>query len=569
MAMLTAPAREPKVSSPLFDGVSQIFSSESTMGYRRAAIALLVIFVAVGILQCALGAPPITGPWDVASLLDGAWRIVNGQVPNTDYHAPLGSLTYLLVAFGMKIAGPSTRSITYGITMLVALLLPIAWRISKIRLPWMLAFLFVTLCGSYLLSPEPPGYAFRDTTYAMLYNREGYVFLCILCVCIFLKPHIPAGRAIVMDGIFAGFLLGLVFYCKITYFAAALPLIFVAALMNPASIGWYLSASATFAGVCAAFFTFFHISVRSYLSDIWFAGRAQSPSMRLKLLSEGVSTNAMWMYLLLFALVLWTWTEKGERANRDVLRAWLAAVSIVAMALFIESGNGSQGGGADDPLYFIGALISLELFRHSSAHRDSNAATTRVVHAVSLLLLVPLLLGSILFHETMSFAYTVAWDVVRRPLVPASQRFHARPLRDFNIPAGTDHITAYWPSREYSARINDGLDLLRRHLQEGDRITALDYGNPFSFALGTKPAKDGNLWWDLDFTFDRQHYPAPSEVLGDATVVMVPRLSRPARGFGLETFEAMMDLYGKYLHEHFYEVESSSTWTMFRRNPGE
>ena len=554
----------------MFDKLSEILYSESNVGYRRAGLALLAIFVPIGILQCILGAPPIAGPWDVVSLLDGGWRIVNGQVPHTDFHTPLGPLTYLLVAFGMRVAPPSASSITYGIVLLATLVIPLAWRITRDRLPWALTFLFVLLVGAYLFSPNPPGYGFRDTTYAMIYNRESYVFLCILCLCLFLKPRASTHTIPALDGVFTGLLLGLLLYCKITYFAAALGMVVVAAFLTPKSRSWYLSVSASFAGVCAAFFAFFHISLRMYLLDILTAGGAQSPSLRIKLLSDGITSNAMWMYLLLFALLLWTWAhDETVRNAGGVLQPWLAAMTIVAMALFVESGNGSQGGGVDDPLYFTTALVALEQFRRNSAPDVLRAGSpARVAHTGSLALLIPILFGSILLHDSVSFAYAVVWDFMRRPTVQSSQKFHSLALRDFIVPASTDHVTDYWLAREHPAKINDGIDLLRRHLQAGDRITTIDYGNPFSFALGTGPARDWNLWWDLHFSFDERHAPVPEAFLGDASVVMVPRFAKNSPGFAMDGIEAMTNLYGTYLHNHFYEVESTATWTMYRRNPG-
>ncbi len=566
--MIATLSDAPRATSIRFDKVSQVLQSESSVGYRRAGLALLAILVPVGILQCILGAPPIAGPWDIANLLDGGWRIVNGQVPHSDFHTPLGPLTYLLVAFGMKIAPPSTSSITYGITLLAALVTPLAWRVSRNRLPWVIAFLFPLLCGFYLLSPRPPGYAFRETSYAMIYNREGYIFLCILCICIFLKPRKSSRQSTYLDGAVVGLFCGLLLYCKITYFAAALGLIVVAGLLIPKSRVWYLPALATFSSVCAAFFAIFHISLRLYLLDILSAGPAQSTSLRMKLLSEGIATNAMWIYLLLFALALWAWVQGDDgRGTIAVLRPWLVAIAIVASALFLESGNTSQGGGADDPLYFAAALVSLEQFRRDNAGRISRSgAPAHVANTASLVLLIPVLFGSILVHDLVSFAYTVAWDIARRPEIASSQKFHSYPLRDFYVPAGTNHITDYWPARVHPARINDGIDLLRRHLQNGDRITTIDYCNPFSFALGTAPAKDGNLWWDLYLSFDLKRHPTPNEFLGDASVVMVPRLTDRTAGFGFEVADTMMGIYGGYLHDHFHEVESTATWTMFRRN---
>src|SRR5208282_286473 len=99
----------------LAEQLSQTMCSESVQGYRRSGLVLLAIFILLAILFGLVGTPPISVPWDTAILLDGGWRIINGQVPHADFHTPIGPLTYLLAAFGMKIAPPSASSMTYGI----------------------------------------------------------------------------------------------------------------------------------------------------------------------------------------------------------------------------------------------------------------------------------------------------------------------------------------------------------------------------------------------------------------------------------------------------------------------
>lgn len=74
-----------------------------------------------------------------------------------------------------------------------------------------------------------------------------------------------------------------------------------------------------------------------------------------------------------------------------------------------------------------------------------------------------------------------------------------RAVRGFN--AKLTHIAA--AARDNPAGINDGIDLLNGHLEKGDRVTTIANSKPLSFALGLKPARDGPLWWELNFSFNR------------------------------------------------------------------
>src|SRR5215467_12890696 len=144
--------------------LSDTLCSESFLGFRRAGYTLLELFLILEMMLIGGGAPPIDEPWDMVLPLDGGWRIASGQVPHTDFHNPIGPLTYLLVAFGMKVAAPSTSSIAYGSALLLAILLPWAWYIASARVPWAVAFIFVVFGGIFLVSPHPPGFGVRETS---------------------------------------------------------------------------------------------------------------------------------------------------------------------------------------------------------------------------------------------------------------------------------------------------------------------------------------------------------------------------------------------------------------------
>lgn len=544
--------------------------SESTVGYRRSGFALLAGFVVLGTILAVLGAPSFAGgPWDMVCLLDGGWRIVNGQVPHTGFHVPVGSLTYLLTAFGMKIAAPSASSLTYGSVLFAALLLPCVWYITSSRLSWAFTFIFVFFEGFLLLTPRPLGYPIRYTTYAMIYNRYGYVLISLFLLCVFLKPRNTRWEHGLLDGVFAGALLALMLYCKITYFLAATVLALLAVALYTRPRRWFFALAGAFAGVCVSFFVLFHVSLYSYALDIVLAGRVQSLAMRTTLVSQAFHNNALRIYTIVFCLGLCTSVGGGlGRQGLSAFRLWLVAGAIVAAALLIVSGNGGQRGGVDDPMYFLAAVIFLELFRRqSSVQGDQFSTTARWAYTASWVLMLPVFCGTILARDVASCAYAVKWDLKGRPVYASSQRIHSANLQDFYISPSVWKITAYWPVRDFPARINDGIDLLQRNLQKDDHVTTLDYANPFSFALSLPPANDDLLFWDINFSFDQRHFPQSDKFLGSTPLVMVPRLADRSLGCCFETPDLMLQIYGSYLQSHFHEIASTDTWVLYRRNP--
>jgi hypothetical protein len=535
--------------------------------YRLVARLLAAIFLAVSFVALWQGPAPITGPWDVMALLDGAWRIVNGQIPHVDYHNPIGPLTYLATAFGMKIAGPSTLSIVVGSVLLLVVLLPWAWRIASSRLPPAMAFVTVFFAGFLLISPRPLGYGIRETTYAMLYNRQGYVLLSMFLVCLFLSRRESSKYAQMVDGFSAGLLLALMLYCKITYFAVAAASVLPGVVLFNRSKSWFFAALAGIMGASAAFYVFFHINLPSYLSDIAAAGHAQSPGMRIHLLKLGLTNNLLWIYLIFL------WLGLGMRINKplekppvSIARPWLITGWIVAIALVVETGNSVQGGGVEDPLFFIAGLIAIESFRRRQSEPMRNPANqARLVYAAAIMVVVPVFCGSILVRDLAAFSYSTAWNLAKRHSFEASRRLHSESLRDFLVPESTKHITEYWPARDHPAKINEGLDLLRKYLAKGDRVATIAYINPFSFALGLRPARGGEQWWGIDLSFDRRAHPSPESFLSDASLVMVPKRGAGPQGWGFETVDAMLELYGDYLRANFKAIASSDAWILYRR----
>ncbi|HTV40861.1 MAG TPA: hypothetical protein VMF08_09810 [Candidatus Sulfotelmatobacter sp.] len=103
------------LSRHILSSITDCLFSEDKPPRRFFGLILVALFGAILLAMLCLGAAPFRdGAWDAIILLNGGWRIVSGQIPHTDYHNPVGPLTYLLVAFGIKVAGPSTSAIPYA-----------------------------------------------------------------------------------------------------------------------------------------------------------------------------------------------------------------------------------------------------------------------------------------------------------------------------------------------------------------------------------------------------------------------------------------------------------------------
>lgn len=541
--------------------------SGASPSYRFLGCVLGVVFVAASFLMIWLGAGPITGPWDVVSLLNACWRISNGQIPHIDFHNPIGPFTYLPIVAGMKITGPSTSAIAYGSVVIVLVLIPWAWGIASSRLQPFGAFIFSLFCGFLLISPRPLGFAIRDTTYAMIYNREGYVLLSMFLLGHFLLTRKSEGDRSMLSGLSIGFLFGLIFYCKITYFAAALGSALLGIMLSRRSGLWFVGASGGTLAACALFYLCVHVSPVAYLKDVITAGQSQLPAMRLHLLEEAVVTNSVLIYLTAVMLCLCTYVNYSSyKPARFSVRLWLVAVWIIGIALFIDGGNAAQGRGGDDPLFFVAGMIVFELFRRQNCEQmDIRKSGARLLYIGTTLIGLPLFCGSILVADIASFSYSAVWNLVRRPSFDVSRRIDSKPLGDLLVPASAQRLSSYWPANQFPLRINEGIGLLRKHLSEKDKVTTFGFTDPFSFACGLQPPSGGDQWWDINMDFSLSRHPSPEQFLGEVSLVMIPRRVPGIQGWNFDTDDAMLQIYGNYLQNNFVQIDSSESWTLYRR----
>ncbi len=344
-----------KLKKPAYEMMVRGFLDESPKGYRRAFVALVGV---TGVLALALvhfGAAPIKAPWDMHVLLDGGWRILNGQIPNVDYYDPIGPVTYALIALGMKLGHPSTSAIAYGNVLFGLGLMPWAWVIARSRLSAVSALIFALFVVTLVTAPRPLGYPMFKTTYAMIYNRQGYALLSMLLLGLFIPVRDQVRRHYLFAGASSGILLALMLFCKMSFF------------VMDGSIGnsfgpllhrmkWIIGFGGGLLLSIAAIQVFLGTTLASYLSDINLAAHVQSSSHRVGLLIAGVKNNLVNIYLVFILLLFTAVSDRGTRSGiRETIRIWVIISFIVGFGLAVSAGNAAQGGGVEDPLFFSSA----------------------------------------------------------------------------------------------------------------------------------------------------------------------------------------------------------------------
>lgn len=547
--------------------------SRSAHGWLIATVSSVA-----GIVGLALWIGPaiIVGPWDVFTLLNGAYRIYQGQSPGTDFYNPIGPLVYGLTALGMHLQhAPSLMAVTYGQVMFLVIASALAWLVAWPRLPGLYAAAFTMFVAWLAVGVRPLGFSPSTTSYAMLYNRYGWLLYSALLLLVLARRRDAAGsRSQVADGLLLGLILGLLFYDKITFFLAALVAVAVGLGLAtlPRSLRLAAAAVAGFVVVGVLMRVLFGLHTTAYIGNFLEAAKVQVAAQRTGMLAHAVTRMAP--VILVAALVLgglFLVLRRHGQPVRGILYLSLAAAYILVSSALISAGDAGER--SDIPALVVIPLLIVAFLEPGLPRWAGGSSPSRTgdwpVSASGLLLvgLALLLAGTtapIVGKDALGLSQAISYrGYVASP--PITQRFGAGLLRDFVIPADTRYETAYRRSNVLPAMIDNGLGLLRRNIRPGDTVFTLAYTDPFSAALGLPLSRCGPLWWDLGYDFDQSHHPTAECAIGNADWVIIPRMV-PGEGCCQETVSVMLTLYSGYLSEHYTRVQQTSDWILLRRD---
>lgn len=105
----------------------------------------------------------------------------------------------------------------------------------------------------------------------------------------------------------------------------------------------------------------------------------------------------------------------------------------------------------------------------------------------------------------------------------------------------------------YPHQVNDGLELLRKHISKNSKIVAIDFSNPFPFALELPPPDGGA-------SVNDNHHLEPEKMFKGANIVMIAKDSDNHK-----TVDRLRKYYDKYLEQNFTLIDSSKSWELLKR----
>jgi hypothetical protein len=264
---------------------------------------------------------------DLFIFLDGAHRVASGQVPNRDFHTALGPLVYYIPAVGLLLSGHLGGAMPVGIAVFLLFAAPVVAHVLTSRLEPIIALPFAAFLLLIVAAPLNLGEGVTSLSFAMFYNRLGWVLLATLLV-MALPPKRPAPRQLWPDALSAAILVGAMLYLKISY--GLVGLAFLAILLTAPAQRAIAALSLAITAAAILVVEAVWGSSAAHLADIALAGQVSGGLRSLEDL-----TAALLRHLgdyALFALVAGL-AVRRTRSMRDVVVYAFCAASGLALLL--------------------------------------------------------------------------------------------------------------------------------------------------------------------------------------------------------------------------------------------
>jgi hypothetical protein len=544
---------ESKTLSNLTSAATKLINHDSPQA-SRVCFSLLVFLVLLtaGFLARMGTTMTLVVPWDVTMILDCGWRAMNGQIPHVDFYSPLGPVTHLVVALGMRLAGPHVSSIACANACVLLVVAPWAWILARTRMSAALSFVFALYVGFMVAATSTYGHAFRQLAYSAIYNRWGVALTALVLIESLGCPRQPLRRwSSVLLGVSTGISLAITLFLKVSFFGVGVMGLLAGAILMPQNRHRWFGLCAGAAAVSLPLLAYLRFDVGAVVRDLSMAARVRNVGVG-PIVFDMVTTPAVFTSVYLI-VVLWCVVPSVAGDYRPWFTPKVGLGMIVLfliLAQAILSLTNTQPPLAT--LFPVGSLLVLEAARRAiqrQAAADSHVRIHNSAGWMVTLLIALYFVASILGPDMASLPYSAFVRATEGPRMTAGQEFAAPPLADMLAPRHADYVRI----------VNDGCELLRLHSGPADRIVTMDRTNPFSFALQRPPADGDALWWEKHSFTERVH-PDPERVFEDAAVVMVPRNRRP-----VEPDQQPILVYSGFLEAHYTLVAESAFWRLYRR----
>ena len=154
--------------------------------------------------------------WDAPILIDGSYRVLNGQIPHLDFSTPIGPIIFIVGSFGMSIGSASLLGLNLGFIVFSIFLLIFSVLALRKSLSPNLLTSFAVFLSTLLFTPRMLSARTLDYGYTGIYNLYGYATFFIAVMITFgdLQSNHRRSIAIFMKGFWIGALIVVLLFLK-------------------------------------------------------------------------------------------------------------------------------------------------------------------------------------------------------------------------------------------------------------------------------------------------------------------------------------------------------------------
>ena len=516
------------------DRVARFWNSGSAAP-RQAALVFWLLLGAICAIRAYIGLSGVRAfSHDGFLVLDGAWRMVNGQRPHVDFNSMVGPLAYLPTVLGFQLCGDTAAGFGYGQAIVAFVLGAWAFVLGRDLAPVPRA-VFALSVAAIAGSPAQIGPSPFELSPGMTYNRYTYALLGV----VMLECVRERRQGEFYAGLSSGIALGLMTFLKMTGVVIEVVLLLGLLPMRPQTWRRWGGLASGFVIVALPLLVYLHFDLGQVWRDLQLTAAAKHMVVYDRFDFGSLFIEAALTLLVTVEVVYLL----GERDRGTEARRLFWAMGVVIFAsLGLILGNYQR---ASMPLLTLMLVVVLDhVVQYLPASREHGSVRSMAVAGASILI------GTLGLSLAASLFAGVALKVFTVPHRPG---FHAPALRSF-VPVGEEIAYTHWA--------NEGFDLLAAHRRPGERVMSLDFTNPFSFGLHIPPAPGGTTNLQFHGSFDDQHKVSPERLFGGAELVMLPR------SYSDPTLYSSIPLnYGPYLHQHYGLIGQTEAWQLYRRLP--
>ncbi|MCB2048721.1 MAG: hypothetical protein KDE32_10905 [Novosphingobium sp.] len=497
---------------------------------------------------------------DEIAFYDTIWRTVSGQRLGLDYHNPLGFAPFQVAALLWKAIGPYEHILKLTNTLLV---IPVAWLGCRAvrrytALPPIFALLAAIVIAFELSAPNSFGFGIDPTKVGTtgFYNRISIACLVVLFLHAFAGVNgtkALSWPALAREIAAGAMLLLFAFLFKISALAIGIFILFAAILAYRNKVQGLLVAAG--ASVLASLLIWlvtlaFGIGLGNLAAEYALAGKAKGVPGVVAIVQALFKDplDALNIILVVFGLYI---LVRYDRRNWMLLSG--VFVVCVGSTFLLNISNEYETIWLYPPAFAIMAAVALR----GHGRQPEEEGKVRAMPWSSGIALVPL----------TGFLVILANGIFGTGIALASGLSVVSGLRDEYVVTGDRgirfHTFCQDEGCDYGRTINEGVALLRKNGLEHEKIATLTHSNPFPVLMLAPPHRGTQVWWNFGFNVPKDAVLTWKDVLGDATVVMVPLTGDypHVREKLLSTVQARLD-------SDFELVFADSEWKIYRQRKG-